>query len=92
MSVTYRIKWEALEDKEVRKQFASSISSKFRQLPDVSEDIEKEWLLFRSAIILSAAESCGRKRLRVAGDSEKLGETKRLKKLFKQRKMRSRPG
>ena len=40
--VTYRIKWEALEDKEVRKQFESSISSKFRQLPDVSEDIEKE--------------------------------------------------
>ena len=26
-SVTYRIKWEALEDKQVRKQFASSISS-----------------------------------------------------------------
>ena len=70
-SVTYRIKWEALEDKEIRKQFASSISSKFRQLPDVSEDIEKEWLLFRSAIISSAAESCGRKRLRMAGDSEK---------------------
>ena len=35
-SVTYRIKWEALEDKEVRKQFASSISSKLKQLPDVS--------------------------------------------------------
>ena len=70
-SVTYRINWEALEDKEVRKQFASSISSKFRQLPDVSEDIEREWLLFRSAIISSAAESCGRKRLRMAGDSEK---------------------
>ena len=69
--MTCRIKWEALEDKEVRKQFASSISSKFRQLPDVSEDIEKEWLLFRSAIISSAAESCGRKRLRMAGDSEK---------------------
>ena len=31
-SVTYRIKWEALEDKEVRKQFASSISSKFSHL------------------------------------------------------------
>ena len=70
-SVIYRIKWEALEDKEVRKQFASSISSKFRQLPDVSEDIEKEWLLFRSAIISSIAKSCGRKRLRVAGNSEK---------------------
>ena len=59
------------EDKEIRKQFASSILSKFRQLPDVSEDIEKEWLLFRSAIISSAAESCGRKWLRVAGNSEK---------------------
>ena len=54
-SVTYRIKWEALEDEEVRKQFASSISSKFRQLPDVSEDIEREWLLFRPAIISSDA-------------------------------------
>ena len=60
-SVTYRIKWEALEDKEVRKQFASSISSKFRQLPDVSEDIEKEWLRFKSAITSSAADSCGHK-------------------------------
>ena len=70
-SVTYRIKWEALQDKEVNKQLASSISSKLRQLPDVSEDIEREWLQFRSAIISSAAKSCGRKRLRVAGDSEK---------------------
>ena len=60
-----------MEDKEIRKQFASRISSKFRQLPDVSEDIEKEWLPFRSAIISSAAVSCGQKRLRVAGDSEK---------------------
>ena len=56
--MTYRTKWEALENKEVKKQFASSVSSKFRQLPDVSEDIEKEWLLFRSTIISSAAESC----------------------------------
>ena len=70
-SVTYRIKWEALEDKEVRKQFASSVSLKFRQLPDVFEDIEKEWLLFRSAIISSAAESCGQKWLREEGNSEK---------------------
>ena len=70
-SVPFQIKWEALEDKEVRKQFASGISHKFRQLPDASEDIRKEWLLFISAIISSAAESRGRKRLRVAGDSEK---------------------
>ena len=71
LSVTYRIKWEALEDKEARKQSASSVSSKFRQLLDVSEDIKKEWLLFRSAIILSATDSCGQKRLTAAGDSEK---------------------
>ena len=70
--MTYRIKWEALENKEVRKPFASSISSKFIQLLDVSEDIEKKWLLFRSAIISLAAKSCGRKRLRVAGDSKKI--------------------
>ena len=30
-----------------------------------------EWLLFRSAIISSASESCGQKRFGVAGDSEK---------------------
>ena len=40
--VTYRIKWETLEDKEIRKQFASSMYAKFRELPDVSEDIEME--------------------------------------------------
>ena len=44
---------------------------KFRQLRDVSEGIEKEWLLFRSKIISSAADSYERKRLRVVGDSEK---------------------
>ena len=47
------------------------INRKFRQLPGASEDIKKEWLLFRSAIISLAAESSGRKRLSVAGDSEK---------------------
>jgi len=31
-----------LEDKEVRKQLASSMAAKFRQLPDESEDIERE--------------------------------------------------
>ena len=60
-----------MEDKEVRKQFASSISFKFRQLPGASEDIKKEWLLFKLAIISSAAESCGRKRLKLTGDGEK---------------------
>jgi len=70
-TVTYRIKWEALKDKEARKQFASSMKAKFRQLPDESEDIEKKWSLFSSAIIASAVECCGQKRLRLAEDSEK---------------------
>ena len=60
-----------MEDKQVRKQFASSMSSKFRRLTGASEDIDKQWLLFRSAIISSVAESYGRKRLGVAGDGEK---------------------
>jgi len=55
-TATYRIKWEALEDKEVRKQFPSSMTAKLRQLSDESEDIEKEWSLFRSAIIGSTVE------------------------------------
>jgi len=33
-TATYRIKWEALKDKEVRKKFASSMTTKFRKLPD----------------------------------------------------------
>jgi len=71
-TATYRIKWESLEDKEARKQFVSSMTAKFRQLPDESEDIEMEWSMFRSAIIASAVEYCGgQKWLRVAGDSEK---------------------
>jgi len=60
---------------------------------DESEDIEKEWSLFRSAIIASAVECCGQKRL-VVGDSEKRTPRwnfRMLKKLFEQRKMHSKP-
>ena len=76
--MSYRIKWDALENTEVRKQFATSTSCKFRQLPDAFEDIEREWLLFRSAIILSAAEICERKCLewRAIVRKEHLGGTK----------------
>jgi len=48
-----------LKDKEVRKQFASSMTAKFKKLSDESEDIEMGWSLFRSAIIVSAVECCG---------------------------------
>ena len=70
-SVTNQIKWKALKDKEVKKQLASSISFKFRQFPDASKNIAKKWLLYRSSIISSAADSCGQKRIRMAGDSDK---------------------
>ena len=58
-------------DRDVRKQFASNIAAKFQQLPEVSEDIEMECSLFRTPMISSAVESCGRKRLRVTASNEK---------------------
>ena len=70
-SVANRIKWEAMANRNVRKQFASSMAAKFQQLPVVSEDIEMECSLFRTAMISSAVESCGQKQLRMARGSEK---------------------
>ena len=67
--VAYRIKSETLADRDVSKQFAASIATKFRQLSGVFKDTEMEWSLFRTAMILSAVESCGRKRLRMAAGS-----------------------
>ena len=64
--VAYRIKWEALENEGVRKEFATRVALKCKQLPDPSEDIETEWTLFKLALISSAVECCGQKRIRVA--------------------------
>ena len=69
--MAYRIKWKALADRDVKKQFVSSMAAEFQQLSEVSEEIELEWLLFRTAMISSAVESCGRKRHRMARGSEK---------------------
>ena len=59
-SVAYRIKWETLADRDVRKQFASSMATKFRQIQKISKSIGMEWPLIKTATILSAVESCGR--------------------------------
>ena len=67
----HRIKWELLADTDVRSVFSDNIASLFRELPDQTEDIETEWNLFRSAVITSAATSCGYKRVRSAKGSEK---------------------
>ena len=68
---TYRIKWESLADEEVRTAFADNIASKFKELPTSTEDIETEWCLFRTAVITSATNCCGRKRVGRTKSSEK---------------------
>ena len=70
-SVTYRINWEALADRNLKKQFASSMAVKFEQLSKFFEDSEMEWSLFQTAMISSALESCGQKRLRMSAGSKK---------------------
>ena len=68
---TYRIKWESLADKEVRTAFADNIASKFKELRTPTEDFETEWCLFRTAVISSATNCCGRKRVRGTKSTEK---------------------
>ena len=43
----------------MRHTFACKIASLFRELPDYTKDVETEWELFKSAVITSAAASCG---------------------------------
>ena len=93
-SVTYRIKWEALEDKEITIQFASVYhlsSDNFLMYPRTSRKNGccSDQRSFHQ--LLKVVDENGLEwRARVR--KEQLGGTKRLKKLFEQRKMRSRPG
>ena len=68
---TYPVQWESLTDKEVRTAFADNIVSKFKELSASTEDIETEWCLFRTAVITSATNCCGRKRVGGTMSSEK---------------------
>ena len=68
---THRIKWESLADKEVRTAFADNIASKFKELPASTEDIASEWYLLRTAVITSATNCCGCKRVGGTKSSEK---------------------
>ena len=47
------------------------MAAKFLQLAEVSDDIELEWSLFRTAMISAIVESCGQKRHRMVVSSEK---------------------
>ena len=46
------------------------MAAKFQHLLEVSEDIEMKWS-FRTAMLSSAVQSCRRKRLRMAANTEK---------------------
>ena len=93
-SVIYRIKWEAFEDKEIRKEFTSSISTKFRQLPDALRTSRRNGCCSDQQSFHQLLKVVGENGLewRAIVRKEHLGGTKRLKTLFEQRKMRSRPG
>ena len=47
------------------KVLTSRMASKFRQFPVVYEDIEIEWLLFRSAVVSLAVKSGGQNWLKI---------------------------
>ena len=85
-----------MADKEVQTAFVNYIASKFKELPASTEYIETERCLFRTVVITSAANCCGRKLSVLEGRrvvrKELLGGTKKLKKLFVRKKWPIRPG
>ena len=83
------MKWEFLVDKRVRHTYASKVAFLFREFPNYTEDVETKWDLFKSAVITSAAASCGYKRVGSQMGSEKgtIWWKKKLKKLSVQRKL-----
>ena len=88
-SVANKIKWEDLEDKDIKKPFASSMAAKFRQLTEISENIVMEWSLFQTAStskLLKAVDKIGLEWRRVV-KKKHVGGTKMWKKLSEQRKM-----
>ena len=62
-------------------------ASLFRELSDYTEDVEKKWDLFISAVITPAAASCGCKDVGGQMGSEKRTPWLNLKKLFCKEKL-----
>ena len=58
-----RIRWEALADEAVRRNFAENVDQRFSHLSSKEADVETEWSLFRTAILGAATETCGVKRI-----------------------------
>jgi len=55
---SYWIKWEALVEKDVRKTFADSLLSLFRDLPECKAKVDEEWKLSKAVIASYAARVC----------------------------------
>ena len=92
---TYRIKWESLADKEVQTALADNIASKFKELPTSTEDIKTEWCFYfeQQSLrpLLTVVDVSVLQEQRVA-TKELIGGTKKLEKLFVQKKWPIRPG
>jgi len=58
---SYRIKWEVLVDTDVKKTFANSMLSLFRELLECTAEVELQ--MVKAAVASSAARVCRRKRL-----------------------------
>ena len=58
-----RIRWEALADEAVRRNFAENVDQRFSRLPPKVVDVETERSLFRTEILGAATETCGVKRI-----------------------------
>jgi len=69
---SYRIQWELLVDKNVRKACADSISSFLPVLAEFTADVRDELRLFEPVVISSAARLWEQKRLGVATDGKKI--------------------
>ena len=49
----FKLKWELLAHKQVRHTFTSKVAFLFKELPDYTEEVETEWDLFKSAVIIT---------------------------------------
>ena len=56
---------------KVRHTLTSKVAFLLKKLPDFTENVETEWDLFKSAVITSAAGSCGCKRMGGQTSNEK---------------------
>jgi exonuclease III len=63
---TTRIRWEELANENIRTAFEKHIRNRYPMIPNATESVEKEWGLFKNAVIEAATESCGLKRVGAA--------------------------